>query len=244
MRMHKEILIFSHESDIDGLNAVVLAKIAFDQVDYVLFPNVEILEKTFREYLESGRLKKYQKIYITDLALYEPSLTMVADSSFKEKVKVFDHHKRSLDDQMDKYSFTKIVDKDEKGKRCGTDLFYEYLVKSHAIHRSKVLDEFVELTRLEDTWEWKQAGPFGEKAHDLAILLNVLGIEDYINAIVSKLLDNSLTFELNQKEKELVKCKKEEYENILQSMLSSMEYLKDENNHKFGIVFAPYEYRN
>ena len=244
MRMNKEILIFSHESDIDGLNAVVLAKIAFDQVDYVLFPNVEILEKNFREYLASGRLKKYQKIYITDLALYEPSLTMVRESSFKEKVKVFDHHKRSLDDQMDKYSFTKIVDKDERGKRCGTDLFYEYLVKSHEINQSRALDEFVELTRLEDTWEWKQAGSFGEKAHDLAILLNILGIEDYINAIVSKLLDNPLTFELNQKEKELAKCKKEEYENILQSILSSMEYLKDENNHKFGIVFAPYEYRN
>ncbi len=87
--MSEKNLIFSHESDIDGLNAVILSKIAFDKVDYVLMPNVEELEKTFREYLESGKLEKYHKIYITDLALYNPSLEMVENSKLKEKVKVF-----------------------------------------------------------------------------------------------------------------------------------------------------------
>lgn len=89
MMMSEKNLIFSHESDIDGLNAVILSKIAFDKVDYVLMPNVEELEKTFREYLESGKLEKYHKIYITDLALYNPSLEMVENSKLKEKVKVF-----------------------------------------------------------------------------------------------------------------------------------------------------------
>ncbi len=136
------------------------------------------------------------------------------------------------------------MDKDEKGKRCGTDLFYEYLVKNHAIHQSKALDEFVELTRLEDTWEWKQAGHMGQKAHDLAILLNALGKEGYLRTIISKRLDSMNSFKFTEKEKERIQHKKEEYENILQSIILSMEYMKDENNHKFGIVFAPYEYRN
>lgn len=157
-------LIFSHESDIDGLGSIVLAKLAFEKVDYVLFPNVKKLELSFREYLDSGYFEKYDKVYITDLALYDPSLTIVANSSLKDKVLIFDHHQRAIDDNMNRYSFTKIVEEDKRGKRCGTDLFYEYLLQNNLIPKSKKMSEFVELTRLEDTWAWKNSGSIGQKS--------------------------------------------------------------------------------
>lgn len=137
--MNEKIIIFSHEGDIDGLGCIVLGKLAFKEIDYVLMPNVEKLELSFREYIESGNFDRYTRIYVTDLALYDPSLTMVAESSLKDKVKVFDHHKRAIDDQMNRYSFTKIVEEDEKGKRCGTELFYEYLDEIHLINKNKVI---------------------------------------------------------------------------------------------------------
>lgn len=192
-------IIFSHESDIDGLGCIILGKMAFNNVDYVLEPNVEKLEQSFREKIEEGNLDQYNKIYVTDLALYDPALTMVANSSLKDKVHVFNHHKRAIDDNMNRYTFTKIIETDQNRKRCGTELFYEYLVQNNLIKTSKAIDEFVELTRLEDTWEWKNSGTMGEKAHNLAILFNALGIETYISKMISKLRNNRGTFEFDEK---------------------------------------------
>ena len=74
-----KVFIFSHESDIDGIGCIILAKLAFKEPKFVLAPNVEKLELIFRDYLKSGQLEQYDKIFITDLALYDPSLTLVAE---------------------------------------------------------------------------------------------------------------------------------------------------------------------
>ena len=239
-------IIFSHESDIDGLGCIVLSKLAFESVDCVFAPNVEKLESIFREFIESHKLDEYDDIYVTDLALYDPALTMVAESTLKNKVHIFDHHKRAIDDGMNRYSFTKIVEEDNNEKKCGAKLFYEYLVDNNLISTTVAINEFVELTRLEDTWEWKKqelAGG-GVLAHDLAILLNAIGKDNYVSSMTSKLLNNRISFELSEEEKVLIKNKKDEYNNLLQSIILSAEYFLDENNNKFGIVFADYEYRN
>ena len=238
-----KVIIFSHDSDIDGLGSVVLSKIAFKKIDYVLLPNINELEKTFRKYLEEGKLDEYSQIYVTDLALYDPSLSLVASSSLKDKVMVFDHHKRAIEDGMNRYPFTIIIEKDNK-KRCGTELFYEYLVNKRLLTPTKSIEEFVELTRLEDTWEWKQNGEFGEKAHDLAILFNQLGKEKYIFKMTEKLSNNKEEVLLDEEDLSLIKAKKEEYENTLKSIISETEYFIDENNNKYGVAFAKYEYRN
>ncbi len=237
-------IIFSHESDIDGLGSIILGKLAFSKVEYVLVPNVETLELTFRNYLESNQLDKYAHIYITDLALYNPSLTMVAESSIRKKVQIFDHHKRAIEDGMNQYNFTKIVENDEIGKRCGTDLFYQYLVENNFIQTNKAIEEFVELTRLEDTWEWKNSSILGEKAHDLAILLNAIGKESYISKIYEKLVGHFESFEFDEDEIVLIKNKKDEYVQTLKSIISTSEYFLDEKGNKYGAVFADYEYRN
>ena len=240
--MNKKI-IFSHESDIDGLGCVILAKLAFQDIDYVLAPNIEKLELKFRDYLENQKLDNYDKVFVTDLALYDPSLTKVAESSLKDKVLVFDHHEMAIADNMNRYPFTKIVIKDEKGKRCGTDLFYEYLVSNGYLKSTKAIEQFVELIRLEDTWGWKNAGEFGQSAHDLAILLSSIGIEKFINAMLNVLLSYN-EFDLNDDAKEIIKKEKEEYKKTIQKLLSETEYFIDEDNNKYGIVFAKYKYRN
>lgn len=236
-------IIFSHESDIDGLGCIVLSKLAFDDIDCILKENVDKLEKTFRAYIESGDLNQYHKIYITDLALYHPSLAMVAKSSLKDKVLVFDHHVSAIKEKLNIYRFTKIVEEDEKGKRCGTDLFYEYLVNNNLIKTNKAINEFVELTRLEDTWQWKKVKN-GEKAHDLAILLNIIKTEKYISKMIERLKNNPENFEFDKKEIRMIKHKKEEYNKALKSIMTSAEYFIDENNNKYGMVYANYEYRN
>ena len=246
MKKQEKIIIFSHENDIDGIGNIILGKIAFGEIDYVLASNVNILEKKFRERLEKGLLLNYDKIFITDLALYNPSLDMVSKNhELSKKVLIFDHHKTAIKEGCGKYSFTKIIESDENGrKRCGTDLFYEFLCSNGLLSKTKVLDEFVELTRLEDTWEWKNTGDQGLKAHDLAILLNELGINDYIKSIILKIKNKGNSFEFTETEKNIINEAKAEYLKALQRIWSEAEYFVDEDKNKFAGVYADYEYRN
>ena len=242
----KKIIIFSHESDIDGLGNIVLGKVAFGDIDYVLLPGVDELEKTFRSYYEEGKLDNYDSIYITDLSLYNPALDIVSkDSNITGKLLVFDHHKTAINNGCGIYSFTKVIEEDETGlKRSGTDLFYEYLKEAGLINGTKALDSFAELTRLEDTWEWKKSGELGIKAHDLAILFNAVGLEEYIDRMYSKVISNPDSFELNEEEKQIVETKKREYLELLKSIWTKAEIFKDKSSNEFAAVFADYEYRN
>ena len=239
-----KVIIFSHESDIDGLGCIILGNLAFKNFEYVLLPNVEKLELKFREMIVSGDLNQYDMIYITDLALYEPSLSLVENSELKDKVKVFDHHKMAIDNGVDKYSFTTIIEEDEDGKKCGTQLFYDYLVRTNLIKKNRAIDTFVELTRLEDTWEWKTDENNGTMAHDLAILFNAIGAEKYLNIIVTNILANENKFEIDDNSYNVIKRKKEDYEKLLLAIIKQIEYFYDESNNKYGAVFADYEFRN
>ena len=211
--MEEKVIIFSHESDIDGMGGVILGKLAFNNIQYVLSPGVVDLENKFRKMLEGKSLYQYDKIYITDLALSNPSLEMVSkDSILSKKVLIFDHHASSIKEGLGIYDFTKIMEKDENGLlRCGTDLFYDYLFNNGYLTKSPKLDTFVELTRLEDSWEWKKEGSKGIKAHDLAILYNSIGIEKYIESMYQKLISSSTLFELSKEEELIIKKRKEEY---------------------------------
>ena len=246
MKCKEKVIIFSHENDIDGLGNIVLGKMAFEDIDYVLTSNVNILESKFRERLESGGLYEYDRIFVTDLALYDPSLEIVSkDPELSKKVLVFDHHKSAINEGCNRYNFTTIMEVDENGiKRCGTDLFYVYLCSVGLLLRTKSLDEFVELTRLEDTWEWKKAGYQGLKAHDLAILFNVVGINSYIESMFIKVYSNNNSIEFTEKEKSIIEEKKAEYLSTLQRIWSEAEYFVDEYENKYAGVFADYEYRN
>lgn len=246
MKKQERVIIFSHENDIDGLGNIILGKMAFGEIEYVLASNVNILEAKFRDCLEKGLLHNYDRIFVTDLALYNPSLEMVSkDSDLSKKVLVFDHHRSAINEGCDRYNFTKIVEMDEnERKRCGTDLFYEFLYLNGLLTRTKALDEFVELTRLEDTWEWKKTGEQGLKAHDLAILLNGIGLNNYINRIYAKVKANGDSFEFAENENKVIEEKKAEYLATLQRIWNDAEFFVDEEDNKFAGVFANYEYRN
>lgn len=242
----RKIIIFSHENDIDGMGSIILGKKAFSDIDYVLASNVNVLEEKFRNMLENGQLDGYDNIYITDLSLYRPAIDLVNDNkNLSNKVLVFDHHRSAINDGYDKYSFVTLKESDETGKkRCGTDLFYEYLIDNNYIKRTQSLDDFVELTRLEDTWEWKYSGSKGVKAHDLAILFNVIGIDNYISLMTNELSKDSEIFELSKAEQAIVENRKREYLALLNNIWNDSECFVDISNNKFSAVYAEYEYRN
>ena len=236
-----KVIIFSHESDIDGIGSIVLGKLAFGNIDYELLPNPKPLELKFREYINNKKIYEYDKIFITDLALENPSLEIVSkDDVLKSKVKVFDHHERAIELGLNKYDFTFIEEEQDGIKRCGTEIFYKYLVDNNCLKRNESLDKFVEFTRLEDTWDWKRKGII--EAHDLAILFNSIGIDKYIELMLDKLSKED--FDFTNEEQDLINNIKESDLNNIKEYLSKAEYLIDEDGNKFGITFSPYKYRN
>ncbi|HBA37644.1 MAG TPA: hypothetical protein DCY94_02885 [Firmicutes bacterium] len=241
-----KILNFSHESDIDGLGGVILSKYAFATVDYILSPSVQKMEPIFREKMEDGSLDAYDFIFATDLALDNPALELLAnDQKLNKKVQILDHHAFSIDKGLGKYPFTKIIEKDDNGRKtCGTELFYRYLLDRGLITRKSIIDDLVELTRLEDTWEWKKAGERGLKAHDLAILMSAIGIERYIDCMVKKLNSPADSIEFSEEEMLEIENKKAEFRAKMASIWEEAEFLDDYAGNRFAVIPANYEYRN
>ncbi len=241
-----KVLMFSHVSDIDGLGAVVLAQLAFgtDDVDYVLVNDPNNLREIVENKLNSGELSIYDMIFITDLALKDPTLNEVAKSDIKDKIQIFDHHQSAIADGLDRYPFTTIIEKFEDGeKTCGTSLFYDYLVRHGLIQRSASLDKFVEMTRIEDNLIYERYGEFGEKAHNLA-LLHSKEENGYISAMRDKLKNNPEDFTFTKKELNLINSRKEEIHKYLSEILNNMVYMVDEAGNKFGTCFIDYAFRN
>lgn len=238
-----KVLLFTYKSDIDGMGNVVLAKLAFDNVNYVLSETFN-LQNEISKFYEDGSIYNYDMIFVTDLWLEEPTLTKVAkDKKLQGKFFVFDHHKSALEGNFNKYDFTTIRISDEKGLCSGTSLFYEYLIENGFLLKEEILiKEFSELTRKYDTWEWKTKYN-DETPHELTLLFDSVGCDGYIKLMIEKLQEKSSEFKFNELEKILIANKRQQVLEKLKNYASKVIY-KEVMGLKAGIVFIDYEYRN
>ena len=236
-----KVLLFTHKNDIDGMGNAILAKLAFDSVDYVLCETFD-LKKKVEEYFKNKKIYEYEKIFITDLCLGEENLKQIdEDEKLKGKFQIIDHHKTYEDEKYTRFSFVQVKLKNDHGLCCATSLFYEYLLSNNYLVRNDAIDEFVELTRQHDTWEWKNIYN-NEKSRELAILFDAIGINGYIKFIYEKLLKEQ-TFEYNEIERMLINNKKIEISEAVEEYLDKI-YYKNILDSKAGIIFINYEYRN
>lgn len=236
-----KILLFTHKNDIDGMGNVILSKLAFNNVDYILCETFDLNHKV-NEFIITKKIYEYDKIFITDLCLSEELLSLInKDEILKNKVQIIDHHKTYDNETYTRYSFVKIKIKNDKGLCCGTSLFYEYLNDNNYLTKNNIINEFVELTRLHDTWEWKNIYN-NEKARDLAILFDSLGNEGYINFIYEK-LNTEKEFSFNNIETILINNKKLVINDAIEGYLKNI-YYREILGMKAGIIFINYEFRN
>ena len=236
-----KVLLFTHKNDIDGMGNAILAKLAFDSVDYVLCETFD-LKKKVEEYFKNKKIYEYDKIFITDLCLGEENLKQIdEDEKLKDKFQIIDHHKTYEDEKYTRFSFVQVKLKNDHCLCCATSLFYEYLLSNNYLVRNDAIDEFVELTRQHDTWEWKNIYN-NEKSRELAILFDAIGINGYIKFIYEKLLKEQ-TFEYNEIERMLIDNKKIEISEAVEEYLDKI-YYKNILDLKAGIIFINYEYRN
>jgi oligoribonuclease NrnB/cAMP/cGMP phosphodiesterase (DHH superfamily) len=172
--------LLSHKPDIDGVTPVILSKLTFEEVDYLLVETFET-NPTIIQFIENGFFEKYDYIYITDLSVDKNVCEMISNNSIlREKIKIFDHHKSHL--FVNDYEFGTAVDIDVNGnKQSGTSLFYKYLLSNYKSNYiiSKGVAEFVELVRQYDTWEWFNKYN-NENAKRLTDLFEIFGYSYFI----------------------------------------------------------------
>ena len=234
-------LIFTHKNDIDGMGNAILAKLAFEETKYVLCGTFDLI-KNVNDYIDSKEIYNYDKIFITDLCLDLKTLNKIEkDKILKSKIQLIDHHKTYDTEDYKKFPFVKICLETNKGLSCATSLFYEYLLENNYLKENKIINEFVELTRQHDTWEWKNIYN-NEKSRELAILFDCLGTNGYINYMYNKLTTEK-DFEFDSVEKMLIENKKEEIKEALNEYEKHI-FNKEILGYKTSIIFINYEHRN
>lgn len=239
-----KVLLFTHEQDIDGMGSIILSLQIFKDLKYVPCKTFEITKRV-QEYVDSKEIYNYDKIFITDLCIKEPLLSRInEDEILRKKLIVLDHHKSEIAEGNDKYDFVNIIVKNSKGKTSGTSLFYEYLIKQEYILSTPCLDEFVEMTRQYDTWEWEIYN--NVKARKLHLLFEQVGYRKYIEKICN-IINTKDTFEFNEEDLKIIKDFDVKLNEDIPFILDNIKIktlIIDNISYKIGFVVSPYKYRN
>ena len=83
---NNENLIISHVADIDGMGAVILAKLIYDNIDIILLDPDEL-----NGIIQEIKSNNYKKIYITDIAIRDFDIYEFINNNF-DNILYFDHH--------------------------------------------------------------------------------------------------------------------------------------------------------
>lgn len=237
-----KVLLFTHEQDIDGMGSVVIGQIAFDRLDYVPCKTFEI-DSNFKAYMDNKKIYEYDLIFVTDLCLHEPILSIInEDDILKKKVLVLDHHKTEIDNA--KYDFVNVILECDRGPTSGTYLFYEYLINNNYLKNIPVLDELVELTRQYDTWDWAKYN--NQKARMLHLLFEQVGYEEYIK-IMNRIVSSNETIVFSDNELDIINDWENKFREDSHKILENMIIYPvtiDNVIYKVGYIYTEYKYRN
>ncbi|MBI0575837.1 oligoribonuclease [Neobacillus cucumis] len=187
--------------DLDGLGCGIIAKIAFGENADVSYCSYRTLNQQVETYIENPENHGSQ-IYITDLAVNETNEKKLAARYKQGKhIRMIDHHVTAL--HFNEYKWAFVHPEYDTGKKtCATSLFYNYLMEQGLIQRNQALEEFIELVRQYDTWEWDENNNIhAKRLNDLFYILNR---EQFEEAMLKRFSENPQNFYLTETENMLL----------------------------------------
>ncbi|WP_313800787.1 oligoribonuclease [Cytobacillus sp.] len=223
--------LLSH-NDLDGVGCGILAKLAFGNDVKVRYNSISALNREVEWFLENDEKETF--LMITDLSVNEENEKRL--ESFyqdKGKVQLIDHHKTSL--SLNDYEWGHVVVEDEEGKlTSATSLLYEYLIKNQKLTPTSTLDEFVELVRQYDTWEWEKNN--NQQARRLNALFYLISIDEFEEKMIQRLqLEDFFSFD--EFEKKLLDMEDDKIERYIRR--KRRELVQSQiGDHFAGIVYA------
>lgn len=219
-------------NDLDGVGCGILAKLAFGNGVKVRYNSVSALDREVEWFFENDEKETF--LMITDLSVNEENEKRL--ESFyqnKGKVQLIDHHKTSL--SLNDYEWGHVVVEDEEGKlTSATSLLYDYLIKNQKLIPTNALDEFVELVRQYDTWEWEKNN--NQQARRLNALFYLISIDEFEEKMIQRLqLEDFFSFD--EFEKKLLDMEDDKIERYIRR--KRRELVQSQiGDHFAGIVYA------
>lgn len=226
------IKLITH-NDLDGIGCEVVFKLSYgDEVDVLSVGNNEV-NNIVGQSLEELKFGIYEQLFITDLSVNEELAEIINKEGLK--VQLLDHHPSAT--HLNKYSFANVMTHLSDGfKNSGTHLSFTYLLDK-LINKglcNESLENFVELVRQYDTWEWKEIFR-NEEAKQLSDLLYILGREKFVNDMLYRIKDNEELF--SETDKLILEIKQKEIDNYINIKEKEL-IIKDFKLYKIGIVMA------
>ena len=214
-------LIISHIADPDGVTPIILSKLVFEEIDYILSENKDVNDNV------KNNLDKYDFIYVVDLNISE-ELADFIEENYKDKIMIIDHHLSC--NNMNKYSF---IDVNAEGKESGTSLYYKYLLNNYnndLLNREST-EMLVEYVRTMDIYDFSKTSK--EEAEKLEMIFKIYGKDRFIDKFYNVIIND---LELYSKEDlNLVELEKERIKRYIEEK-EFMEISLD--NKRVGVVFA------
>lgn len=200
--------LYTH-NDLDGVGCGIVARIAFGKDVEVRYNSVMGLDYQIEKLLENEKNIKDDFLMITDLSVNDENLIRLDDlAKGGGNVRLIDHHKTAL--HFNDYSWGRVKVQYEDGRlTAATSLLYEYLQEHEMIQPSQALDEFVELVRQYDTWEWDQNENI--KSKNLNDLFFMISIEEFEEKMTERIMSSD-TFEFDEFEQKLLDMEEEKIE--------------------------------
>lgn len=226
---NKRILLISHVADEDGITPVILAKLVYGKIETALV-NTGETDETLLENID-----KYDLIYITDLSITDALAQKInANSEYKNKIKIFDHHQSAL--YLNKYKFAKVIVETKTKKESATSIFYKYLLRisKNKTLRKKSTKGLVNQVRIVDTYDFKKEKD--KEALNLDYLFAILGRKNYIDYFTNYIKEND-NFKYTRQEKLLIKLEKDRVDNYLKQKDKEI-ILAKVDGYNVGIVYA------
>ena len=223
--------LLSH-TDLDGVGCGILAKLAFGDRIKIRYNSIASLNREVEWFLENEERNTH--LFITDLSVNEENEKRLEEFyQTGGKVQLLDHHKTAL--HFNEYEWGHVVVEDNEGNLAsGTSLFYEYLIENELIQTSNAVDEFVELVRQYDTWEWEKNN--NQEAHRLNALFFLISIDEFEEKMVNR-LQNSDHFFFDEFEQKILDMEEDKVERYIRRKRRELVQTSIDD-YLAGIVYA------
>ncbi|WP_028401601.1 DHH family phosphoesterase [Ectobacillus panaciterrae] len=201
--------ILTH-NDLDGVGCGILAKYAFGEKAEVRYNSIGSLNYQVERFLEEHDKKTY--LFITDLSVNEENEKRLNEFvQMGGKVTLLDHHKTALHLNEKEWASVKVAYEDGR-LASATSLFYEFLQQNGFLEEKASLNEFTELVRQYDTWEWDKHN--NKTAKQLNDLLFLMSIEEFAENMTQRLQEHDRFF-FNEFEEKLLAVENEKIERYI-----------------------------
>lgn len=223
--------LLSH-NDLDGVGCGILAKLAFGKEVNVRYNSIAGLNREVENFFEQEEQETF--LFITDLSVNEENEKRIEEfHRAGGKVQLIDHHKTSL--AYNNYDWGHVVVEAPDGiLTSATSLLYEYLIAQGLLHQSVAVDEFVELVRQYDTWEWEKNN--NQHAQRLNALFYLISIEEFEEKMLERLKTDD-HFYFDEFEKRILDMEEEKIERYIRRKRRELVQAQIKG-HFAGVVYA------